>query len=200
MILNNCSMQQFLEIFTEEFNCLVHLYWPKNAHYFEENLKLFRKNEPWLLTATPGHGIRQPECPSLNFFVPDKEFVRGYPNTVSARNLHRGLLIQRAAIEAWTDIPGYETANVRVIPHPNVLQNEHSSDDWKYDIGRYRRGAVHDISHAQFVRLATLRKDEARRIPIQRQDILAWWHLSSSSELVFTVGIESPLLQALIRR
>jgi len=112
---DDCSLPRLLALCNKERDCLVHLYWPQRVSYFEENLILLKEQERWLLVATPGHGLRGTQRPSLNFIVPNKEFVDHYPSAAQARCFHHGVLIRRAAIEDWSNRPGYEMAEIKVV-------------------------------------------------------------------------------------
>lgn len=181
--LQDCCGQQLRALCISNPDSLVHLYWPQREQYFYENIERLRKNYSWLLVATPGHGLRKCSRPSLNFIVPDGDFLNGYPAAAVNRGFVHGLLIRRQAIYTWSNRRGFEVANVSVIPHPNVLRDHHINDDWKYDIGRKRYGAVDELDYAKFVRLATPNQDNARRVLIPEGEIVAWWRFSPKRKI-----------------
>jgi hypothetical protein len=159
---------------TPDNDCLVHLYWPGRQTYFVENLVRLETEGRWLLVATTGHGVRGSEQPTINFLAADHMFAQGYPTAAAACGFNHGLMVRRSVLEQLGAEPGYQLADVRVC-HPNSCGVDDVDEYWRFDIGKYRVGALHDLRRATVVRLLTPKKLAARRIWIPRSAIVAWW-------------------------
>jgi hypothetical protein len=169
-----CSLKQLSLLCTPENDCLVHLYWPARQAYFAENLSRLEAEGRWLLVATTGHGVRGSEQPTINFLAADHMFAHGYRTAAVAGGFDHGLMIRRSVLEQLGAEPGYQLADVRVC-HPNSCGVDDVDEYWRFDIGKYRVGALHDLCRATVVRLLTPKKLAARKIWIPRSAIVAWW-------------------------
>lgn len=94
-----CSTLQLVKLCTQNPDCLVHLYWPSRAVYFFENFPRLNTRGHWLLVATSGHGVFNPERPTINFLLANNEFTQGFPTASRARSFNHGVMFHRAAIE-----------------------------------------------------------------------------------------------------
>jgi len=121
-----------------------------------------------------GHGVHGAERPTVNFLSADDVFARGYPTAARARGLLHGLMISRPFLKRLLLVAGYELADVRV-GHPNAFDVYDIEEYWRFDIGKYRFGALHDLRNATVVRLATPAVQSKREIWIPREAIVAWW-------------------------
>lgn len=173
-ILANCSLQKLLSLCSAQNDFLVHLYWPSRNHYFDDNLKRLGRNASWLLVATSGHGVGNSIRATINFLAADQVFAAGYPTAKQERNLHHGVLLRRAAIRQIATSTGYDAADV-LVGHPKGFGVHDTADYWRFDIGKYRFGALHALRNSTVVRLATPASELSRRVLIPSQDIIAWW-------------------------
>lgn len=155
-------------------DCLVHLYWPDREEYFQENIVRLHDGNGWLFVATPGHGLRRCQRPTINFMVGDERFADGYLEAAKARGLRHGIIIQRSTFNVLTTLEDYELAPIGVVSHPNATGQD-ASKDWKFDIGKRRHTAVDRLSHAGFIRLATPHQQAARSVVVPQAAILLVW-------------------------
>ncbi len=153
---------------------LAHLYWPQRFRYFERNRDRHISGEGWLLVATPGHGVYQPTRPTLNFLRADGEFADHYEEASQARGFVHGVLLKSAAIEEVGRLRGYELVDVTV-GHPAALSVDDPDLFWRFDVGKYRYGVLHNLRYAQVVRLATPSHVASRRVFVRREAVVAWW-------------------------
>lgn len=168
-----CSTRQLIKLCTQNPDCLVHMYWPDRANYFDANIPRLNKNGYWLLVATPGHGVFNPQRPTINFLLADNKFTQGFPSASRERGFSHGVLFRRAAIEQFANTTGYEFAEVRV-GHPHGFGEYAREEGWRYDIGQRRFAALHDLRFATVARLATP-GGWARRVHIPANAVVAWW-------------------------
>jgi hypothetical protein len=149
------------------------MYWANRAAYFDESIPRYYTRGHWLLVATPGHGVFNPQRPTINFLLANNKFTQGFPNASIARGISHGVMFRRAAIEQLGNTTGYEFAEVRV-GHPNGFGEYAREEGWRYDIGQRRVAALHDLRYATVARLATP-GGWARRVRIPASAIVAWW-------------------------
>ena len=169
-----CSTRQLLKLCKQNPDCLVHMYWPDRAVYFDENIPRLNTRGRWKLVATPGHGVFNPLRPTINFLLANSEFTQHFPSASLARRISHGVMFRRAAIEKLAKTTGYEFAEVRV-GHPHGFGEYAREEGWRYDIGHRRVAALHDLRYATVARLATPSLQARRRVHIQADAIVAWW-------------------------
>jgi hypothetical protein len=172
-IVECCSTQQVVKLCTQNPNCLVHMYWPNRTAYFDENILRLITHGHWLLVATPGHGVLNPRRPTINFLLANNEFTQHFPSASRARSISHGVMFRRAAIEQFADTTGYEFAEV-LVGHPNRFGEYRREEGWRYDIGKRRVAALHNLRYATVVRLATP-DGRARCVRIPADAVVAWW-------------------------
>lgn len=168
-----CSIQRLLQLCSQDRDFLVHIYWPHREEYFHANIPLLKTHHLWRLVSTPGHGVLKPVRPTINFFLANSVFAQGYPSASCARGFRHGVLFRRAAIERFANTRGYDFAEVRV-GHPNGFKERRSAEYWRYDIGKWRLAALHDLRFATVVRLATP-EGVAQYVHVPADAVVAWW-------------------------
>lgn len=131
---------------------LIHCYFPRNLVYFNENMANFKRGECWELYATRGHGIGNPQRPTINFFLLDEKFVSAFQKSREDGTLvdfSRFVVVKQSYLASVTNASGYEIAHVQV----RYPIDDAKSDYWKYDHWKYRP-RLGNFSHCQVIRLA----------------------------------------------
>ena len=168
-----CSTPQLLKLCKPKPDFLVHMYWPKRENYFHENILRSDTVGHWLLVATPGHGASKPQRPTINFLLANDEFAHNFSSASRARGIYHGVVFRRSAIELFAKTRGYEFTQVRV-GHPRGFGERRREEGWRYDIGKWRYAALHDLRFATVARLATL-DGQAQYVNIPADAVVAWW-------------------------
>jgi len=166
------QIERLRELCRRELDLVAHLYWPDRLDHFAHSRDAHVRGAPWRLKATPGHGVRRPETPTINFLVADLEWVKHYAAAAERRDLRHGLLVRRAALELLAHRPGYDIAPVET-RHPGA--HEDRRNDWRYDIGNHRFAALDAMRHCKVVRIATPTEDSARYVDIPADAVVTWW-------------------------
>ncbi|WP_437624979.1 hypothetical protein [Sorangium sp. So ce1151] len=167
-------MDEVLKHCSSRGEFLVHLYWPERMNYFRTCSETFDGGGAWLLVATPHHGVHEPDRPTINFLVADREFAKHYQTAAEARGFHHGLMVRRSAMENVIRRRGYELAAVAV-GHPSGYGVTDPGEYWRYDIGNHRFAVLESLRFATVVRLATPQAPGARSVELDAESVVAWW-------------------------
>ena len=171
---DRCSIKALSSICSRANALLVHLYWPKRMNYYEVNWRRYREGGGWSFVATPGHGVGDPDRPTVNFLAANANFLRYYKKAAESRDLNHGVLVQRREIENIARGPGFDIVDVSV-GHPLRFGMDDIREYWRFDIGQHRYRALGELQHATVVRLATPYEKGRRKVLIPHHAVEACW-------------------------
>lgn len=168
------QIAKLCEFCAAEPDLLAHLYFPDRLDYFEQSRRAYSEGGPWRLKATPHHGVHKPERPTLNFFAVDGAWVEAYAAAAESRDIRHGVLIRRASIKAFAELPDYVYTKVEV-GYPTKFGVVDRAEFWRFDLGNHRFKALDVMRLSTVVRLATPVEESARYVDIPARDVVTWW-------------------------